>query len=118
LGLQNYVFDVVAPADRAKAVAVVSIVNACGWAAGTFLGSWLIGVVPGSLRLGQWELHPVSNLPFIFFISGVLRLLVSGALLHTFHEPRQVEQRARHHLFWELPLLKPLGHLAFRRPTE
>jgi MFS family permease len=41
LGLSNYVFDAVRPADRAKAVAVSSTVNAIGWAMGTLVGSWL-----------------------------------------------------------------------------
>lgn len=118
LGLQNYVFDAVQPADRAKAVAVVSFVNALGWAAGTFTGSWLIGTVPDALRIGSFDLHPASNLPFIFVLSGALRLLVSGALLGTFREPREVESRPPRHLLRELPLLKPLCRLALRRPTE
>lgn len=117
LGLQNYVFDAVQPADRAKAVAVVSFVNALGWAAGTFTGSWLIGTVPNALRIGSFDLHPASNLPFIFFLSGVLRLLVSGALLHTFREPRKVESHPHCHLLQELPLIKPLYRLTLRRPT-
>jgi hypothetical protein len=29
-----------------------------------------------------------------------------------------VERRAHHHLVWELPLLKPLRQLAFRRSSE
>lgn len=118
LGLNNYVFDAVEPVDRAKAVAVSSTVNAIGWAMGTLIGSWLIGTVPATLQFGVVDLHPASNLPFIFFLSGVLRLVVSGALLRTFHEPRAVEIRAPHRLLWELPLLKPLSHLAIRRPTE
>jgi MFS family permease len=115
LGLNNYVFDAVQPADRAKAVAVSSTVNAVGWALGTLIGSWLIISVPASLQLGTWDLHPVSNLPFLFFLSGVLRLIVSASLLRTFHEPRAVEFRAHHRLLWELPLLKPLRRLSFRR---
>lgn len=117
LGLQNYVFDAVHPADRAKAVAVVSVVNALGWASGTLLGSWLIATVPASFQVGHISLHPVSNLPLIFFISGALRLIVSTLLLRTFGEPRSVERRAHHHLVWELPLLKPLCELALRRQT-
>jgi MFS family permease len=115
LGLNNYVFDAVQPADRAKAVAVSSTVNAVGWALGTLIGSWLIISVPASLQLGTWDLHPVSNLPFLFFLSGVLRLIVSASLLRTFHEPRAVEFRAHHRLLWELPLLKPLRRLSLRR---
>jgi MFS family permease len=115
LGLNNYVFDAVRPADRAKAVAVSTTINAIGWASGTLLSTWLISTVPASLELGTFALHPVSNLPFLFFISGLLRLLVSATLLRTFQEPRTVEPRAHHRLLWELPLLKPLRQLSLRR---
>ncbi|MDH4098484.1 MAG: MFS transporter [Nitrospira sp.] len=115
LGLNNYVFDSVQPTDRAKAVAISSTVNAIGWALGTLIGSWLISSVPASLQLGALDLHPASNLPFLFFLSGVLRLIVSASLLRTFHEPRVVEFHAHHRLLWELPLLKPLRQLSFRR---
>jgi MFS family permease len=117
LGLSNYVFDAVLPADRAKAVAVSSTVNAVGWALGTLLGSWLIVSVPASLKLGSLDMQPVSNLPFLFFLSGALRLTVSALLLRTFHEPREVEYRAHRRLLWELPLLKSLRTLSLRRPT-
>ncbi len=114
LGLSNYVFDAVRPADRAKAVAVSSTVNAIGWAMGTLVGSWLIGAVPGDLQFGSVRIDPISNLPFIFFISGGLRLVISLALLRTFCEPRRVEQRTPLRLLLELPLIKPLGALFFR----
>ena len=114
LGLNNYVFDAVQPTDRAKAVAVSSIVNAIGWATGTMIGSILIDTIPSRLQAGTLTLEPASNLPFIFFLSGLLRVIVSATLLRTFHEPRQVEQRAHHRLLWELPLLKPLRQLSRR----
>jgi MFS family permease len=117
LGLNNYVFDATQPADRAKAVAVSSVVNAIGWAIGTMAGSVLISAVPTRLQAGSLTLGSVSNLPFIFFLSGLFRLMVAATLLRTFHEPRQVEQRAHHRLLWELPLLKPLRRLS-RRPTN
>ena len=115
LGLTNYVFDSVDPADRAKAVAVSTTVNAIGWALGTLLGTWLIGTVPASLQFGGFALHLVSNLPLLFFLSGLLRLIISISLLHTFQEPRVVEPSAHHRLLWELPLLKPLRQLSLRR---
>jgi MFS family permease len=117
LGLNNYVFDAVHPTDRAKAVALSSIVNAIGWAIGTIAGSLLINTIPNRLHMGTFTLEPASNLPFIFFLSGLLRLIVSATLLQTFHEPRQVEQRAHSRLLWELPLLKPLRQFS-RRPTS
>ncbi len=114
LGLNNYVFDAVEPTDRAKAVAISSIVNAMGWTVGTIIGSWLIGTVPPNLQVGDLALDPPSNLPFIFFLSGLLRLIVSVTLLRTFHEPREVEHCAHHRLLWELPLLKPLRQISLR----
>jgi len=114
LGLNNYVFDAVQPTDRAKAVAISSVVNAVGWTMGTVIGSWLISAVPARLQIGALTLEPISNLPFIFFLSGLLRLIVSMTLLRTFHEPRQVERRAHHLLLWELPLLKPLRQFSRR----
>lgn len=117
LGLNNYVFDAVQPTDRAKAVAVSSVVNASGWAIGTLAGSILISTIPSKLHVGTFTLELVSNLPFIFFLSGLLRLVVSASLLQTFHEPRLVEQRAPHRLLWELPLLSILRQFS-RRPTS
>ncbi|OQW41094.1 MAG: hypothetical protein A4C66_02200 [Nitrospira sp. HN-bin3] len=117
LGLNNYVFDAVHQKDRAKAVAVSSIVNALGWAIGTVAGSLLIQTVPDRIQMGTFTLEPVSNLPYIFFLSGLFRLIVASALLRTFHEPRQVEQRAHHRLLWELPLVKPLRQFS-RRPRS
>ncbi|MEK7305984.1 MAG: hypothetical protein AAB034_07520 [Nitrospirota bacterium] len=118
LGPSNYVFDAVRPADRAKAVAVSSPVNAIGWAMGTLVGSWLIGTAPGDLQFESFRIDPVSNLPFIFFISGSLRLVISLTLLRTFHEPRHVEQRTPRRLFLELPLIKPLRALLLRLPEK
>lgn len=109
LGLQNYVFDSVRPEDRAKAIALYSTVNAVGWSAGALLGSWLVERLPSRIEWAGVILQPASNLPFVFFLSGVLRLLVSSSLLGTFHEARQVERVPRQQLLLELPLVKPVA---------
>jgi MFS family permease len=109
LGLQNYVFDSVRPEERAKAIALYSTVNAVGWSMGALLGSWLVEHLPSRIGWGEIMLQPASNLPFVFFLSGVLRLLVSSCLLGSFHEARQVEQAPRQQLLWELPLVKPVA---------
>jgi len=109
LGLQNYVFDSVRPEDRAKAIALYSTVNAIGWSVGALLGSWLVEHLPSRIEWVGFILQPVSNLPFVFFLSGLLRLLVSSCLLGTFHEARQVERVPRQQLLWELPLVKPVA---------
>jgi MFS family permease len=108
LGLQNYVFDAVRAEDRAKGVAVWNTINAMGWFAGAMLGGWLATVAPSVLLLPGLELQLVSNLPVVFFLSGVLRLIVSLSLLRSFHEPRPVEPISHRRLVTELPLIKPL----------
>ena len=112
LGLQNYVFDSVRPEERAKAIALYSTVNAVGWSVGALLGSWLVESLPVRIEWAGVILQPASNLPFVFFLSGVLRLLVSLSLLGTFHETRQVERVPRQQLLWELPLVKPVARFA------
>jgi MFS family permease len=109
LGLQNYVFDSVRPEDRAKATALYSTVNAVGWSVGALLGSWLVERLPPRIEWVGVVLQPASNLPFVFFLSGILRLLVSPIFLGTFHEARQVERVPRQQLFWELPIVKPIA---------
>jgi MFS family permease len=109
LGLQNYVFDSVRPEDRAKAIALYSTINAVGWSVGALLGSWLVEHLPANIEWAGMILQPASNLPFVFFLSGVLRLLVSSSLLGTFHEARQVELVPRRQLLWEVPLVKPVA---------
>jgi MFS family permease len=108
LGLQNYVFDSVRPEERAKAIALYSTINAIGWSVGALLGSWLVEHLPARIEWAGVALQPASNLPFVFFLSGVLRLLVSSSLLGSFHEARQVEQVPRQQLLRELPLVKPV----------
>jgi len=108
LGLQNYVFDAVHPEDRAKGVAVWSTINAMGWFAGAMLGSWLATVVPAQFSLAGIEWSLTSNLQAVFFISGVLRLIVSLGLLRTFHEARPVEPITHRQLVTKLPFVKPL----------
>jgi MFS family permease len=112
LGLQNYVFDSVRPEERAKAIALYSSVNAVGWTVGALMGSWLVERLPVRIEWAGVIFQPASNLPFVFFLSGVLRLLVSSSLLGTFHETRQVERVPRQQLLWELPLVKPIARFA------
>lgn len=118
LGLQNYVFDAVHAEDRAKGIAVWNTINAMGWFVGAMLGSWLATVVPADLTLAGVELHLASNLQAVFFISGMLRLIVSLGLLRTFHEARPVEPITHRQLVTELPFVKSLTDVFVGRESR
>jgi len=108
LGLQNYVFDSLRPQERTRGVALANATNAIGWGIGALTGSWLATILPAQVSLGSWALTPASNLPFLFCLSGALRLLIALSLLRTFGEPREIGTPPQRHLMWELPLVKPL----------
>lgn len=109
LGLQNYVFDSLQTEERTRGVALANAVNAIGWGVGALTGSWLATIIPGHISFGLWELIPASNLPFVFFLSGILRLVIALSLLNMFGEPRRLGQLPPRHLVWELPLVRPLA---------
>jgi MFS family permease len=109
IGLQNYLFDSVRAEDRAKSIAVWNTVNAIGWCLGALLGGWLATVAPSDIEFAGIKLHLISNLPLVFFFSGVLRLCVSVGLLSSLRESRNVEPISFGDLCWELPLVKPLS---------
>jgi MFS family permease len=115
LSLQNYVFDIVPASGRAKGVAVYNGVNAVGTAVGAMLGSGLATVCGPELSLFGFAVPLVSNLPVVFMISGLLRLLVSVTLLKTFPEGRTVTPISRRKFVYELPLVKPVA--AVFRPS-
>ena len=109
LGLQNYVFDSLRPEERTRGVALANAMNAVGWGLGALTGSWLATLMPDELSIGTWQLTPASNLPFLFCLSGGLRLVIAMTLLRTFAEPRSITSPPQGHLVWELPFLKPLA---------
>ncbi len=117
LGLQNYVFDSLRPEERTRGVALANAMNAVGWGLGALTGSWLATLMPAQLSLGPLQLTPASNLPFLFCLSGALRLLIALGLLRTFDEPRRIPSVPQGHLLRELPLVKPLtALLSWRNP--
>ena len=109
LSLGNYVFDAVKPSDRTKGVAIYNAVNAIGAGIGAMLGSWLATVAPSQLVLFGLSLPLASNLPILFLVSGILRLMVSLTLLNTFEERRRVTPITHRNLMSELPLIRPIA---------
>ncbi len=115
LALQNYVLDAVRPEDRAKGVAVFHTINSVGWFGGAMLGGWLATLLPATIGMGAWQLALASNLPVVFLVSGILRLLVSVSLLGTFHEHRQVAPISHRQFLTELPLIRPVAQTIISR---
>ncbi len=111
LGLQNYVFDSLRAEERTRGVALANAMNAVGWGLGALTGGWLATLMPAELSRGSWHLTPASNLPFLFCLSGGLRLVIAMSLLRTFAEPRSIVSPPPGHLVWELPFLKSLTAL-------
>lgn len=118
LGLQNYVFDSLRPQERTRGVALANAVNAVGWGLGALTGSWLAALIPAELSFGTWHLTPASNLPFLFCVSGGLRLAIAASLLRTFAEPRRIAFPPQGHPVWELPFVKPLMARLPRRSSR
>ncbi|MBI2251402.1 MAG: MFS transporter, partial [Armatimonadetes bacterium] len=84
LSFNNFIYDSTSPARRARCIAYFNVLNG----AGIFLGSML-----GSLLARQKIfIFFGSNLPFIFLISGILRLLVSLFLLRGLREIRTLKE--------------------------
>jgi predicted MFS family arabinose efflux permease len=118
LGLQNYVFDLVKPEDRAKGVAVWNTLNATGWFVGAMFGGWLARIAPSTMNVGGWELQLASNLPVVFFLSGVLRLFVMIGFMRSLPEGRVVEPISHRDLVSEMPLIRSLRTLQSLRSRK
>ena len=89
-----------------------------GWFVGSMPGGWLAMVVPSAITLPALELHLPSNLAVFFFISGLLRLMVSLSLASLKVPRRSLEAISHRRLFPELPPVKPLIGIFCRRATR
>ncbi len=114
LAMGNYLFDTVKPEEKAHAVAITSVVNAMGWFAGAMVGGWLVGWLPNRLSVLGVEWVLVSNLPLLFLISGLLRLVVSWSVLPHLSESRPVDRARLHDLCAALPVIGPFHRLVVR----
>lgn len=91
LAAGNFLFDAVTPQKRTRCVAYQSITNAVFIFLGSISGAWLVSVLPDWLPLDQGVWTPQSAYLRIFFLSGVLRMLVIYFMLPAFREVRDVK---------------------------
>ena len=99
LSSSNFIFDAVKPENRVRCIAYYKFFEGIAVFIGALLGGFLISTIPA------WIF--ISSIPFVFLISGVLRLLVSLLLLPTLKEARLVELEIGHSFFHKHLTIKP-----------
>ena len=113
LSMGNFVFDAVSPGKRAKCVAISNAMNAAGIFLGAFLGGKLSGFLPSSFEWGPVTVRFASNLPALFFISGLVRIAAGLALLRTFKEVRDVRPFSVRDLLYRVSAIRPISGMKF-----
>jgi MFS family permease len=113
LASSNFIFDAVTPPKRALCVAYQGLVNGICVFAGSVAGGYVANQLPESYPLGPWTWRPVSALPVIFLLSGLMRLVASIFLLHRFKEVRPVEPIRDSELIFRVSHLKPIAGATF-----
>jgi MFS family permease len=113
LSSANFMFDAVTPPKRALCVAYQGLVNGACVFVGSVTGGYVATQLPESFPLGLWTWKPISQLPVIFSLSGLMRLVASGLLLHRFKEVRPVEPIRDRELIFRVSQLKPIAGATF-----
>ena len=113
LSMSNFIFDTVAPQQRAKAVAIYNTMNAFAVLLGASLGGWLGSFLSPTLNLGIFQHTFISNLPLLFLISGCLRLLWVLFFIPKLKEVREVESLSMQDLIFRVSQLRPISGVKF-----
>lgn len=113
LSMGNFVFDNVAPPQRAKAVAIYNTMNALAIVLGALTGGWLGSLLSPNLSLGPFNHTFISNLPLLFLISGSLRLVWVLLFIAKLKEVREVESFSMQDLIFRVTQLRPISGLKF-----
>lgn len=113
LSMANFIYDAIPSPRRAKCVAIFNILNACGIFLGGFLGGWLSGYLPGSIEVLDIRINIISNLQWLFLLSGISRLIMSIIFVPTIMEIREVEAITYKELIIRVSSIRPLSGLKF-----
>ncbi len=105
LSSSNFIFDAVRPENRIRCIAYYKFFEGIAVFLGALLGGFLIGAIP------PWIF--ISSIPFVFLISGVLRLLVSLLLLPTLKEARLIELGIGHSFLDKHLTIRPSEGLVY-----
>ncbi len=113
LSMANFIYDAIPSPRRAKCVAIFNILNACGIFLGGSTGGWLSGYLPGSIAILDIKINIISNLQWLFLLSGISRLIMSLIFLPTIMEIRNVEAITYKELIMRVSSIRPLSGLKF-----
>lgn len=113
LSAANFMFDAVTPPKRARCVAYQGLVNGVCVLFGSVCGGIAADHLPGSFTLGPWVWTPISALPAIFFLSGLIRFVAAGLLLKKFREVRPVEPIGHGQLIFRVSHIRPIAGATF-----
>lgn len=105
LSSSNFIFDAVKPENRVRCIAYYKFFEGIAVFMGAALGGFLINAIPA------WIF--ISSIPFVFLISGILRLVFSLILLPTLREARLIELDIGHSFFKRYLTIKPSEGLLF-----
>jgi len=109
----NFIFDAVTPPKRALCVAYQSLINGLCVFIGSTAGGYVATRLPEAYFIGSWAWKPVSTLPVIFLLSGIIRFIASCLLLHRFKEVRPVESIGNGELIFRITHIKPIAGATF-----
>lgn len=113
LSMGNFIFDAIPQPKRAKSVAIFNMLNAVGIFSGAAIGGWLTRYIPVSISIQGFSISMISNLQWLFLISGVLRLFMSISFLPAIREMREVEPLTLRELIFRVSSIRPISGLKF-----
>lgn len=105
LSSSNFIFDTVKPENRIRCVSYFKFFDSIAIVIGAFLGGLLLPHLP------SWVF--ISGIPILFLISGVLRLIISIAMLPSLKEARFIEMEVGHSFFKKYLTIRPTEGLVF-----
>ena len=105
LSSSNFIFDAVKPENRVRCIAYYKFFEGIAAFAGALLGGFLINHLP------SWIF--ISSIPFVFLISGALRLAASLTLLPALKEARLIEMELGHSFFKKYITIRPSEGIVF-----
>ncbi|MBU0482059.1 MAG: MFS transporter [Proteobacteria bacterium] len=115
LAAANFIYDACSPPKRARCVAYRGVINSVFVLAGSMSGGFVAKQLPADFFIGP--LHFAYPLLFIFFVSGILRLLSAAFFLKIFHEVREVEPIRSRELVFRITHIKPIAGATFNLMT-